>query len=182
MRLFTAIELPAEVCDALSDAQTDLKKRIDAKVSWVSPKNLHVTMKFLGEVPDAEVVKVCEALKSVAFSRFRISVSQLGTLPPRGKARVLMAQVGGEVDALGALFNAIEAACEPLGFVREKRRFFPHVTLARLRMPRRIDREIGEVKLKPTAAFEVQQFVLYQSRLSARGAEYEAVAHFQSAR
>jgi len=176
MRLFTAIELPADVCDALIEAQTQLKKRIDGKVSWLSPKNLHVTLKFLGEVADADVVKVCDALKSVAFTRFTLRVSQLGTLPPRGKARVLMAQMGGDVDALAGLFDSIEAACEPLGFARENRRFCPHVTLARLKLPRRIDREIAEVTFRHTEAFDVREFVLMQSHLSRTGAEYQRVA------
>src|SRR5690242_13989225 len=59
MRLFTAIALPPDVCAALVAAQGELRQRIEGRVAWVEAKNMHVTMKFLGEVADAEVMKVC---------------------------------------------------------------------------------------------------------------------------
>ena len=176
MRLFTAIELPDDVRESLAEAQTELKQKLPGKVSWTAPKNLHLTLKFLGEGGDSEVVRVCEALRTVSVSSFSIAVSQLGALPPRGPARVLMADVSGEFDLLAALFDSIERACEPLGFAREKRKFHPHITLARLRIPKRISRELEEVKLKSSAPFRVREFVLMQSHLSSTGSEYERVA------
>src|SRR4051812_31259738 len=176
MRLFTAIELPKDVCDRLIEAQEELKNLIASKLSWTALQNLHLTLKFLGEVADAEVMRIRDALMSISQPRFTISMAQLGGFPPRGPARVLMAEVAGQSDALIALNDAIERACEPLGFEREKRAYHPHVTLARLRVPRKISREIEAVKLKPTQPFEVCEFMLMQSRLSPKGSQYERVA------
>src|SRR3954464_5667215 len=116
MRLFTAIELPADVRESLAGAQTSLKQKLSGKISWTAPRNLHLTLKFLGEVSDADVVRVCDALRTVSATSFSIAVSQLGALPPRGPARVLMTDVTGEIKVLGGLFDSIERACEPLGF------------------------------------------------------------------
>jgi RNA 2',3'-cyclic 3'-phosphodiesterase len=178
MRLFTASELPDDVREMLAGAQTTLKQKLSGKISWTAPKNLHLTLKFLGEVGDADVMRVCDALRTVSAPSFSIAVSQLGSLPPRGPARVLMADVIGETSVLSGLFDSTEAACEPLGFAREKRKFHPHITLARLRMPKRISREVGEVKLKQMAPFQVREFVLMQSTLSSAGSHYEPVARF----
>src|SRR5438552_1072763 len=175
MRLFTAIELPEETRDSLVEAQAELKRRIEGKVSWVAGKNLHVTLKFLGEVADAEVVRVCDALKAVSVPRLTISVAKLGALPPHGRAKVLMADLAGQADELAKLFDSIEGACEPLGFAREQRRFHPHITLGRLRMPRRVSHEIEAVKLKPSEPFEVREFLLMQSHLTSKGSEYQRV-------
>jgi 2'-5' RNA ligase len=178
MRLFTAIELPDDVRESLAKAQTELKQKILGKVSWTAPKNLHLTLKFLGEVGDADVVRVCETLRTVSVTSFLISVSKLGALPPHGPARLLMADVLGETDVLAALFDSIERACESLGFAREKRKYHPHITLARLRIPKRVSRELEEVQLKSSAPFRVREFVLMQSTLSSAGAEYQPLARF----
>jgi len=176
MRLFTAIELPRDVRERLVEAQSELKLKLSGKISWTAPQNLHVTLKFLGEVSDADVVRVRDALRSIAIPRFSISISQLGTFPPRGPARVLMADVAEPTELLVKLFDAIEDVCEPVGFAREQRAFHPHVTLARLRAPRRISRELESVRLKPLPAFEIREFVLMESRLTAVGSEYQPVS------
>jgi 2'-5' RNA ligase len=178
MRLFTAIELPDDVRESLAGAQTSLKQKLSGKISWTAPKNLHLTLKFLGEVGDADVVRVCDALRGVSAASFSIAVSQLGALPPRGPARVLMADVAGDTNVLGALFNLIEDTCEPLGFTREKRNFHPHITLARLRVAQRISHELEKVKLKAASPFQVREFVLMQSTLSSAGSHYQPVARF----
>lgn len=175
MRLFTAIELPDDVRESLAGAQTSLKQTLSGKISWTAPRNLHLTLKFLGEVGDGDVVRVCDALRTVSAPSFSIAVSQLGALPPRGRARVLIADVTGETQVLGGLFDSIESACEPLGFAREKRKFHPHITLARMRTPKRVSRELAEVRLTGTP-FKMREFVLMQSLLKPAGAEYLRVA------
>src|SRR5947207_11685181 len=107
MRLFTAIELPGDVCDVLVAAQELLKQRI-TRASWTTPANLHVTLKFLGEVPDNQVMGVCDALLAIALPRFQLRVADLGTFPPRGAARVLFAGVAGETEGVSELFDSIE--------------------------------------------------------------------------
>ena len=175
MRLFTAIELPAAVCETLAGAQAELKREITGKVSWTGPRNLHLTLKFLGEVPDSDVPALCNALGKITSPRMSLAISHLSQLPPNGAARVLMAGVEDSDQSLAKLFGAIEYTVEPLGFAREKRKFRPHITLGRMRMPRRVSRELERVKLEPTRPFEVKEFVLMQSVLSNVGSQYTRV-------
>jgi 2'-5' RNA ligase len=176
MRLFTAIELPRDVCEALIRAQVELKKQLDAKVSWTAQRNLHLTLKFLGEVPDEQVTKLSEALAAIKAPPMSLSLSRLSQLPPNGAAQVLVASVDDPEEALTRLFAAIEDAVEPLGYAREKRMFRPHITLGRMRVPRRVAREIERVTLEPTARFEVGEFVLMKSVLSNSGSQYTKIA------
>src|SRR4051794_29948218 len=97
-------------------------------------------------------MQLTEALRMIEARRFSLAASRIGTLPPRGAARVLMVDVTGETDLIASLFEKIEHACEPLGFPREKRRFHPHITIGRMRIPRRVSRELESVKFRTDAA------------------------------
>src|SRR3954463_15004741 len=115
MRWFTAIELPTDVRLKIAEAQGRLRRAMEAagsakastkispRISWTKPANFHVTLKFLGDVADDQTSHVIEALSAVASPQFLISISRLGALPPRGRARVLTAELAGEVDRLAAL-------------------------------------------------------------------------------
>src|SRR4051812_26066668 len=139
MRLFVAIELPDDVRAALAAVQDRLRRAIPDGVSWVKPANLHMTMKFLGEVPDERLPAVVEALRAVtARGELRLATGRAAVMPPRGPARVLVADVDGEVEALKLLAAAIDDACAKIGFERERRPFRPPLTLGRLRPPRRL--------------------------------------------
>jgi 2'-5' RNA ligase len=179
MRLFTAIELPDAIRERLIEAQQLLRERIQGKVSWVAGEKLHLTLKFLGEVAASELPRLCEALGEVKSPGFSLAASQIATLPPRGNARVISSEVEGDLNVLDKLFESIEAVCEQFGIVCEKRKYHPHITLARLRVPRHIEREIEELRFKPANRFCVEQFVLMQSRLSSKGSEYQCVASFE---
>ena len=179
MRLFTAIELPEETRDSLVEAQAELKRRIEGKVSWVAGKNLHVTLKFLGEVADAEVVRVCDALKAVSVARFTISVEKLGALPPHGRAKVLMADLAGQTDELAKLFDSIEGVCEPLGFGREQRRFHPHITLGRVKSDRPIDKLSAALAKQAGwrgGSTTVREFHVMSSELTPKGPMYTVLS------
>src|SRR4051812_47105822 len=127
MRLFTAIELPDPVRQHLSEVQARVKRLWEREpkglppVSWTREGSLHVTLKFLGEVPDERVPQVGEALARVEFPgpALRLHATALDAFPTRNAIRVLHARVEGDVDRLAALHAAIEQQCGAIGFPRE---------------------------------------------------------------
>src|SRR3712207_508452 len=112
MRLFTAIELPEPVRAHLLDVRDRLHDPAEAvAVSWVKPENLHVTLKFLGEVPDAAVGGLLESLARVDVRPIRLVADHIVYFPKRGPVRVIAAGLGGDVRELVRLYEQIEAAC-----------------------------------------------------------------------
>src|SRR4051794_8640119 len=137
MRCFTALELPANVrahLEGVIDRLRPLRSLNDA-ISWTKPENLHITLKFLGEIPDDRVADLANAFRRVPFAPLTLTIDHFLVLPGQGPARVLAANVARDVKPLIHLFGQIESASQPLGVRREGRPFKPHVTLGRFRRP-----------------------------------------------
>lgn len=137
MRLFVAILLDDAIKAALRRVQSTLRKNGDP-VRWLAPEQMHMTVKFLGEVVDRDVPAVCEAAGRAARAAgpVELRLSQCGCFPPRGPVRIVWA--GGQIedDALRPHVAALETEMESLGFPREARPFSAHVTLGRVRSDR----------------------------------------------
>ena len=192
MRLFLAIELPDDVRQHLAtwgpshvpDVRTYLKQRqINARLSVTPPQNLHVTLKFLGEVEESAVKPLCDALGSVpAEPASPVRAGHLELLPQRGPVRVVAAGLDGDVGRLERLYRAVEDVCEGERFTPERRRYLPHVTLARARDPLPGERRDRFMELLnrgfPGPSFEVRGFTLFESRLGAGPPHYIPLARF----
>jgi 2'-5' RNA ligase len=184
MRLFTAIDLPDPIRDHLARISQTFQKHPALKdLSWTKTQNLHITMKFLGEIPDAQVANLAGALARLSVPEMTLTLNPFLVLPGRGPARVLAANVRGDVEPLGKLFAQLESAVQPLGVSREARAFKPHVTLARVRRPSRqltaqALARIVDPSLLPSVTFTVSQFALYQSQLSPERAIYVPIGRF----
>jgi 2'-5' RNA ligase len=182
MRMFLAIELPSEVRNHLARMQSQLAKQI-GKASFTRAENLHITLKFLGEVRDNEVEPLVESLRAIkASAPISLEVTKLECFPTRGPVRILAAIFAGDEKKLAGIHAAIEQRCQYLGFEREQRKYTPHATLARARpiLPpatRELAQRAAE-GLFPGPSFEMREFVLMQSRLKASGAEYIVAARF----
>lgn len=170
--------LPDEVRQRLAAAVERLRPHA-AGVAWVAPANLHVTLKFLGEVDEGRVPSVAAALAAAAGAHgaFDVSVRGLGAFPSPERPRVLWAGLEDDAGRLGALAGGVDAACAALGFPRETRAFASHVTLGRAREGRRQPAladalarggEFGRVR--------VERVALMQSELSPRGSRYSELA------
>jgi 2'-5' RNA ligase len=183
MRLFLAINLPDDVREHLTEVQSRLKE-LDVKASWTAPANLHVTLKFLGEVDERRVGALAESLLLVRVSgRIELAAQGLDLFPSRGPVRVVAAAMGGDgTDALRAVHVAVEQRCRHLGFEREQRAYRPHVTLARGRpviAPGFRERAVlAAAGSWPGPAFHVTEFVLVQSRMSPKGSQYTTLHRF----
>jgi 2'-5' RNA ligase len=192
MRLFLAIELSGPVRRVIAEFSRRWRDEWNEELpglgtscppaSWVGSENLHVTLKFLGEVPDNQIPRICEALKGFPARPIRLRPDRIECLPARGPVRVIGVGLGGETDTISELFHGVERACEPLGFARERRAYRPHITLARLRsfLPPSARRTLMDAGAKhlPGPEFIAAEFVLMQSQLNPKGARYIPLARF----
>jgi 2'-5' RNA ligase len=193
MRLFLAIELSDASRRVLGEMSRAWRENWIEELgtecppaSWVREENLHVTLKFLGEVSQQQAPPLCDALGVVTGEAMRLQPHQIECLPERGAVRVISAGVAGDLDKLHGLLDGIEQACEPLGFARERRRYRPHITLARVRpfLPpytRTSLTKAGATHL-PAPQFLAGEFVLMQSHLHPNGARYIPLARFPLAK
>ena len=145
-------------------------------------ENLHITVKFLGEVRDEQLSKLQASLSAIPPVALRLRSERVGFFPPRGGPRVFVVHLTGDAERLVTLHQSVEAAMEPLGFPRENRSFKPHVTLARARArfgaPASIKPPILANPELPGELFTVEALTLFRSDLRREGAVYSAVERF----
>ena len=176
LRLFVALEPPGSLRDALTRLQDPHRHRKD--VRWADPGTLHLTLKFLGDTVEDLVPAATAALAETCarLPPLSLEVAGFGVFPRRGPPRVLWVGVGGDLEALASLVQAVDRALEPLGVPRETRPYHPHITLGRVKRGR-----AGEVidalsGLGHLGSFEARHLVLFQSTLTPAGAKHEALA------
>ncbi|MEM3086612.1 MAG: RNA 2',3'-cyclic phosphodiesterase [Halobacteria archaeon] len=128
MRLFLALEIPESVRSRLVQLQGDLP----GKLKLVEPQNIHITLKFLGEVAEPRAADVRGALAPLETPAFGAGATGFGVFPGPGNPRVLWAGMGRGAAEAAALSREVDGRLAPLGFPREKR-FVPHATLARVK-------------------------------------------------
>jgi len=180
IRSFIAIELPEEVREGLARLRNELKRNEHKFVKWVNPDGLHLTLKFLGNIPSKRVTEIINAIEEVTqgVSAFHLEISGLGAFPSLRQARVFWVGIGGEVDKLSKLQQNIDSALAVLGFAKEERPFVPHLTLARLRpgaspVERRSFGElVGPTIFEDKYHIEVEAVSLMRSQLTPAGAVY----------
>jgi RNA 2',3'-cyclic 3'-phosphodiesterase len=186
LRLFVAVELPPAVCEALSVLQKRLKDfDRDRAVRWVSIDSIHLTLKFLGDTPAARLPEMDAALREAVAGHppFDLTVEGAGCFPNLRKPRVAWAGVGGDLDALHALRDAVERLIAPLGYPTEDRPFSPHLTLGRARQDTSrialssLGEKIGQTKIGRLAGWHVEGVSLMRSDLKPSGAVYTQVAY-----
>jgi len=107
-----------------------------ADVKEVEEENIHITLKFLGEIPEERTARVAELVKSISFKPFTLNFKGVGVFPSPSRPSVVWAGVSGEASEILAVFTELEQELVALGFERERRPFQPHVTLCRVRSSR----------------------------------------------
>ncbi len=175
MRVFVAVFPPPEVREALAEAARALPA---GAFRLTPPVRVHLTLKFLGEVPPEALPRVTSALGGAArqVEPFGATVSGLGAFPTARRARILWAGIAAAgAEGFRALASAVEDALEPEGFAREDRPFVPHLTLGRARRP--VNLELGGAGL-PDLGFAVEALDLVESRQNDSGVTYSVLARF----
>ena len=178
MRLFVAIELPAQSRKQLIGLRTEIPSAI-----WVKPSAMHLTLRFLGDQIDPiRLVPLQTALASIRAAPFALTLQEVGRFPEGTKkpARVLWVGLATQ-PALMVLQSAVEQALTPVGFAAEERAFSPHITLARLKSTGRspeLDEFLAQRKTFHSEPFTVREFFLVSSLLTPQGPIYHHEASF----
>lgn len=179
MRLFVALEIPTTTRENLATLIASLRA-ITREPRWVRPDNLHVTLKFLGEVAEDELAAVETALGRIRSDQaVTLEFRGLGFFPNEKKPRVFWAGIAASAN-LKTLAADIEGAMEKCGIAREKRDFSPHLTLARLErpLPEALRKTIAENAQREFGSLRAGEFHLVQSTLKPSGAEYTTLKAF----
>jgi RNA 2',3'-cyclic 3'-phosphodiesterase len=178
MRLFTALDLPAEVIGNLEALLEKLRPA--ARVHWIPPANLHITTKFIGEWPEGRLAELKAVLVAIeARPPITVSIHQLGFFPNPRSPRVFWCGV--EAPGLEDLAAATERATAALGILSENRKFSPHLTLARIKegdRPTGLSHAIARLTSLDFGRFVADRFFLYQSKLHPTGSVYTKLAEF----
>jgi 2'-5' RNA ligase len=175
-RLFVAIRPPEPIRDLLIDAMDD-----GADFRWQDDEQLHLTLRFIGEVDRPVADDVAAALGQVRAPKFELRIAGTGRFEQRSSG-TLWAGVEPK-EPVAALAAKVERACQLVGLEPEHRGFFPHVTLARWkgRRSREVATFLERTRGLRSDPFEVAEFILFESRLSRHGAHYEAAARYRLA-
>lgn len=180
-RVFCAVELPEEARVQLQEHIARLRKEIpDAAASWSRVENIHLTLKFFGNVAVDRTPKISAAAKRTAeqFSQFQIGVGNTGVFPRPSRAQVLWIGVSDSSGQLSTLQKRFEDECAAEGFPKEDRAYRPHLTIARIRKPEGT-RRLAETHLNtnfPTIDVPLHELVVFRSELSSKGSRYTAIS------
>lgn len=180
IRSFVAILLPPEI-QARLGARIEGLRPLARRVSWVVPANLHLTLKFLGDVEEARTEAIAAALAGAAarMPAFEVVVRGLGAFPSAARPRVIWAGVTSDGGSLPSLARAVEEVLAAAGFPADPRGFSGHVTLGRIRVPRR-DAALGQVLAgaegEVFGAFRVERISLMRSEPLPGGSRYTELA------
>jgi RNA 2',3'-cyclic 3'-phosphodiesterase len=191
MIAFIAIDLPENIRESLARKVDDFRDALehpdqirsnrDSGIRWSRPQGIHLTLKFLGEITDAQVERITSALSSLEpFEKFSVEIKGFGFFPGAARPRVFWAGVEAP-PALIHLAGRIEDKMEDLGFAREHRNYNPHLTLARFTNPRpqpTLRARTEEQKDLSLGQFEVSDYFLFESKLSPEGSKYRKVFRF----
>jgi 2'-5' RNA ligase len=181
MRCFVAIDFPAPLNRSVDDVVRRLKP-LSRDVRWVTPGNLHLTLKFLGEVPETTIPAIASALKAVAESAepFTLTVAGAGSFPNERRPNVLWAGIT-TPSLLLSLQSGVEDAMADLGFSKEQRCFTPHLTMGRVKGADGVVELMIRFRTFQNAFFgsiEVREIVLMQSSMKPTGAVYNKIGQF----
>jgi 2'-5' RNA ligase len=175
MRTFIAVELPEDIKKQIEVLQAPLKKT-NAFVSWVKPGNIHITLKFLGEVAEEKIDEVFSATEAALrdVKGFKMNLKGMGAFPDLRRPRVIWVGGGKGEEELSGMAARIEDELKKIGYPKEKRKFSAHFTVGRVKSPKNIQKLMEMVQSKDfeTEDIEVNEVTVMKSQLNPAGAIY----------
>ncbi len=178
MRVFIGIPLPDYYQQMLEKIRDEWNNRLTSRLTWTKPGNWHITLKFLGDVDNDQVVKLKNYLSGISFKNFALHAHKSGFFGSRGQYRIFWLGVYGEVQKLILLAENLDKGLVDLGFEPEKRPFKAHLTLARIKNFDKSDpwKDLSYwVDGLDWPAFNAERVNLWQSILSPRGPTYKVL-------
>jgi 2'-5' RNA ligase len=182
VRTFVAVEVSEAVRAAAAKVIRQLA-RCDANLKWVDPQNMHLTLKFLGEVESVELPDVCRAVEQAVAEvpGFTFDMAGVGAFPKIERPRTVWLGVSTGAEELANLQTHIEKGLKKLGYPPDNRRFSPHLTLGRVKHPGPELAELSELVKSlsdhPAGTTEVDAVTVFSSELTREGPLYQALAH-----
>jgi 2'-5' RNA ligase len=186
LRAFIAVDVGEVVAERAAVIIKRFQSTVATDMKWVEPRNLHLTLKFLGETRRSDLPRLSEALREAAAGMhpFDLELAGVGLLPNWRWPQVVYLGVRGDTGSLKALTAAIELACWSLGYERERKPFHPHLTLGRTRTRegmKRLEQAAIAVQREGdllAGAVRVERFALVQSQLQPGGPLYSVLESF----
>jgi 2'-5' RNA ligase len=175
IRCFIAVDLASQEClDRLREAQDELAST-GADLKLVERRNLHITLRFLGEIPESQVRKIMEQMKKVGMSKFEVALEGMGAFPDMRRPNVVWVGITKGARELSELFQKLETEFIRLGLPPDRRGFSPHLTIARVRTGRNRQQLINFItsnKSRIFGSFIADSMKLERSLLLPKGPEY----------
>ena len=183
IRAFIAFKLPDRISESIREIQKELKNR-GIKIKWVKPENIHLTMKFLGDIACDRVDSIETAIKASAEGLHPISLfaRSIGVFPDLNRPRVVWIGIDGEIAILKGFQEKLDANLVQIGFQAEKRSYKGHLTIGRVqKIP---DHEILKTAVRDffdyeTEPFQADEVILFQSDLKPEGAVYTCLKNIR---
>jgi 2'-5' RNA ligase len=179
MRVFFGIGLPLQIRKQVKGFVDGVKPQLP-RMKWVEEENLHVTLRFLGEVDEARIAEVSSAALEASSSmrRFEIVLGGLGAFPNPRRTRVFWWGLSKGNEESTALFKSLESSLVKKGFAPEPKTYHPHITLARLNAPL-APLPLEELSAPGGLSFTCDAFTLYESTLTPKGPIYKIIEEFK---
>ncbi|MBC8417738.1 MAG: RNA 2',3'-cyclic phosphodiesterase [Desulfobacterales bacterium] len=177
IRSFLAFELPIEIKNMIS-AVSENARKTSLDVRWVNAANIHLTIVFMGSVPEEHIGSIGNSVRDVCqgYGPFNIMAKGLGLFGSRRNPRVLWIGLGGDIDRMSYFRNDLQKGLKPFGIKEEKRRFSPHLTLGRFRKGAKTGAHVDDLLSKyqdlKSPECKLNQLVLFKSDLKPGGAVY----------
>ena len=180
MRAFIAIELPEDIRKALAQLQNRLKS-CGADVKWVEPNNIHLTLKFLGEIDDTQFNKITSILQNFLASAnsFSAVISSIGAFPNINSPKVIWIGIDKGDNEVKVIAKSLENEIKNVGIAMEDKSFSSHITIARIRSTLNLGKLVKELKILESdfslqvRGFDVTKITLFKSSLTPKGPIYE---------
>ncbi len=180
LRTFLALPLDEVIVERLVEVQQSLASA-GARVRWVDRKNLHLTIKFLGDVTDEQSPEVCRVVEKVAaqIEPFEFSVARVVSVPPAGAMRMVWVGVDEPTGRLEKLHELLEESYAEMGFKKENRSFRPHLTLGRVKgrqNVRQLRAAVAEIAESDFGVTSINELIVFSSQLTPDGPVYSPLA------
>jgi 2'-5' RNA ligase len=186
MRVFIAIDIDEKTRAAIADVQEQLNAKVDIKkgdVKWVEPKNIHLTLKFLGEIDDSKLPEIQEITEQVAeaHKNFTLDIESVGSFGGRS-AKVVWVGAGKGTEELLVLQKDLDSRLEQSGYPKEDREFSAHLTICRVRNPKaglKLAEAVRQFEKLKLGSISANAVCVYQSQLTSEGPIYTQLASFK---
>ncbi len=180
IRTFIALDVAQSVRQEVERLLVGLRCA-GADVKWSNPQQIHLTLKFLGDTPSGQIPEIASVIERLAqrHAPLTLTVTTLGAFPDLRRPRIVWLGVDGDVDALHRLQNELEQRLSAIGIPHEERAFHPHLTLGRVRTPKRLQELVRRLSEPQELAFDVSwqgdRIALFQSTLTPDGPIYRVL-------